>query len=129
MKKVVLYDDIREIDFKPNDLLDKYMKITERDVKKYLIKPGLLKECDCPACQSRRDKISFSKFGLDYCECKECGTLYISPRPTDEAIDDYYRNSRAGKYWRKTLSKDTEIKRRTKIVKPRIQWIIDTVSI
>lgn len=128
MKKVVLYDDMREIDFKPNDLLDKYMKITERDVKKYLIKPEPLKECDCPACQSKRDQITFSKFGLDYYECKNCGTLYISPRPGDKAIDDYYKNSRASKYWRETLSKDTETKRRTKIVKPRLQWIIDTVQ-
>lgn len=128
MKKVVLYDDIREIDFKPNELLDTYMQITERDVKKYLIKPEILKDYDCPACQTRKDKISFSKFGLNYCECKNCGTVYISPRPTDEAIDCFFKNSSASAYWKKTLSKNTEFKRKEKIIRPRIQWIVDTVQ-
>lgn len=128
MKKVILYDDIREMDFKPNELLNTYMQITKKDVKEYFAKAGGLEDCDCPACRAKRGKASFSKFGFDYFECANCGTMYVSPRPTDEAIDGYYKNSSASKYWKKTLSKSTEFKRKEKINRPRMQWVVDTVQ-
>jgi len=127
MKSVVLCDDIREIDFKPNELFGTYIQATENDVGAYIAKPGVLKGTNCPACQTKKDTKAFSKFGLDYYECKDCGTLYVAPRPTDEAIDHYYKHSRASKYWNTTLSKGTELKRRQKIVQPRLQWVADTV--
>ena len=130
MKKVVFYDDIRETDFKPNKLLDAYLDITEKEVKEYFTKSEVLKGRDCPACHAvaEKNKKAFSKFGLDYYECAKCGSLYISPCPTDKAIDNYYRNSEASSYWKNILSRNTEDKRKEKIAEPRIQWIVDAVN-
>jgi len=128
MKKIVIFDEFNEIDLKPSDLIHKYIQLTKEDVAQILIENSTLEDCVCPGCLSPEIKSSFSKFGMRYVECLQCGTLYVSPRPDDEALKHYYGYSRARKFWRDELSKMTNKKRKEKIIKPRFEWILDSTE-
>lgn len=124
MRNIVIFDEYNEIDFKPSELLNKYIQLSQKDVFSFLVEGKNLKQCFCPGCESKDRKPAFAKFGLNYAECSNCGTLYISPRPSEEDLIDYYRNSQARIFWREELSKVTAGKRKEKIIKPRFDWII-----
>lgn len=128
MKTIVQYDDIREFELKPSALLNAYLQLTQSDVKEYFLDGSALLDCNCPACLSSERNKGFVKFGLQYWECANCKTLYISPRPDESSIDEYYKGSKARKFWNEQLSTATEAKRRDKIFKPRVQWIIETIE-
>ncbi len=128
MKHIVVFDEYNEIDLKPSDLLSKYMELTADDVARFFINPSRLYTCHCPGCHNASIRSTFNKFGLTYVECNRCGTLYVSPRPDDETLADYYRLSTARNFWRDELSKFTLKKREEKIIKPRFEWILDSTA-
>ena len=39
-------------------------------------------------------RAAVGKYGLDYRRCARCGTVYMSPRPSPDLLDEYYRTSR-----------------------------------
>ena len=128
MKKIVIFDEFNEIDLKPSDLIQKYIQATEEDVAKILVQNSVLHDCLCPGCHGSKTQSSFLRFGMRYAECTKCGTLYVSPRPDDNALKHYYAHSRARGFWRDELSKLTNQKRREKIIKPRFEWILDSTE-
>ena len=128
MKKTVVFDEYNEIDIKPSELLQKYTQLIERDIRTFFSKGKRLKSCSCPACQSKGKNSSFRRFGMRYVECGNCSTLYISPRPDDTVVDEYYNSSTARTFWHGELSKYTSQKRLEKIIRPRFEWIMDSVQ-
>jgi len=128
MKTIVQYDDIREFELKPSTSLNTYLQLTKGDVKSYFLDGAALSDCKCPACLSGERNKCFIKFGLQYWECANCKTLYISPRPDESAINEYYKSSKARRFWNEQLAAATEAKRREKLFKPRVQWIIETIE-
>ena len=121
MRMAVQYDDVREFELKPSALLKTYLQLTESDIGTYFLEGAKLLVCNCPACLSTERNKSFTKFGLQYWECAHCKTLYISPRPEESA-------SKARKFWEEELSRATEAKRREKIFRPRVEWIIEIIE-
>jgi hypothetical protein len=128
MKKTVIFDEFNEIDLKPSDLLHEYLKLTEKDVGSLLAGSSGMGDCVCPGCRGTDVRSSFTRFGLSYAECEGCRTLYITPRPNDGILEDYYTHSAARKYWHGELSKLTQKKRKEKIIKPRFEWILDSTK-
>ncbi len=128
MKNVVVSDEYNELDLKPSDLLKEYIQRTQADVFQLLANPAGLKTCFCPGCGSDNARAAFKKFGLQYQECAACKTLYVSPRPDDKTLNNYYANAGARIFWRDKLSKSTDKKRKEKIIKPRFQWLIDSTQ-
>ena len=126
MKHIVIFDEYNDTDFKPSELLHTYIELTKKDVQTFLIQEYTLKKCACPGCQKTKIRSSFEKSGLRYAECNHCNTLYISPRPDDDALRRYYKESKARRFWQEELSKLTQKKRREKIIKPRFEWIVDS---
>jgi len=126
MKNIVISDDYNAVDLKPSALLKRYIELTQEDVRQMLADPKKLQDCACPACASKDKKAAFTKFSLSYQECSNCRTLYVSPRPDDKTLNEYYQKSSARSFWRDELSKATDKKRKEKIVKPRFQWILES---
>lgn len=126
MKNIVVFDEYNEIDFKPSQALAKYIDFTSKDVISFFIKSSKLVTCLCPACGSKRSAAAFEKLGLKYQECLDCCSLYVSPRPKEEALKNYYAESKARAFWMQELSKMTDKKRRDKIIKPRFEWIVES---
>jgi len=126
MKNIVIFDDYDVRDLKPPALITEYIRLTERDVTSMLVDVATA-EVPCPACHSSEVASSFMKFGLTYRECEDCHSLYVSPRPDDVALTAYNKDSKARHYWRETLAPGSGAARREKIVRPRSEWVIDSV--
>lgn len=123
MKRVVLSENLKEFEIHPPKLFDKYRDITKNELQLYIKKWDLF-DIDCPACNSKQKKIVFNKFGMNYAECKNCKTLYVTPRPSDNEISEYYRTSKAMSFWNDHFYKDTILDRKKIVFKSRALWIV-----
>lgn len=125
MKSVVYSDAAREIEFRPDSLFKEYLSLLEKDViLEFQNNRDLLVSC-CPACHCNESSKAFEKFGFAYLECQSCNTVYMSPRPDDNAIKNHYLGSASSCFWREKLSMSTGEKRKEIIYLPRLQWLID----
>jgi hypothetical protein len=128
MRTVVFDRDLLEKDVKPQGLLDDYRRKLETDVPSLLARPEKLVEGPCPACRSEKAERAFDKYGLTYQSCRNCGTLYVNPRPAEVDLVRFYRESEAARFWRDHLLKDTLASRRVKVFRPRVRWLLDVVD-
>lgn len=128
MKRVVMSGDYRESDLKPHDLFDNFLAISAAEVKRLLIDKGSLIETKCPACDSGRKRFAFQKFGLDYQECLACSTLYISARPSEERISEYFLESKANEFWNEHVLKETVKARVRHLIRPEAMWVANTTG-
>ncbi len=128
MKKVIIFDEYNEIDLKPSALLHEYFQLIKKDIADFFIKKQALKNSACPGCRGEKILSSFDKFGLTYEECANCRTVYINPRPSDLSLQEYYTHSTARKFWHEELSKATKKKRKEKMIKPRMQWVVESTQ-
>ena len=87
MKNVVLLDDLKEADIRPDKVYDEYKELLEKDIREYFSDPSILVKIDCPGCGDKSSELAFKKMGLDYRSCRTCESLFISPRPTDDRRD------------------------------------------
>ncbi|MEF2230133.1 MAG: hypothetical protein V3571_04325 [Pseudodesulfovibrio sp.] len=126
MRSIVNFDDCNEADIRPHDEILRYIELVGRDIPAFFPESEL-RPCACPACGERKVGDRFEKLGLSYAECISCGTLYVQARPGADALDRFYRDSAARKYWREELARVSAAKRRDKIVTPRIYWIEDSI--
>lgn len=117
---------MKEEEIRPKRIFDEYLRLTERDVEKYF-KDGLRYDVPCPACGAEGVH-SFIKQGFTYKECPACKTLYVSPRPTAEAISRYYQESESAQYWASTFYKETAEARREKLWRPKALTIHELVG-
>lgn len=128
MKTIVLDSDLLELEIKPDTLLDEYRRLIAKDVKERFVEPDRLMSLACPGCHSELGAIVFEKFGLKYVECAVCGTVYVSPRPTEENIVDFYRSSKTAHFWRDRILPKTRDVRREKLYRPQARWLLDVVD-
>jgi 2-polyprenyl-3-methyl-5-hydroxy-6-metoxy-1,4-benzoquinol methylase/Zn ribbon nucleic-acid-binding protein len=96
-----------------------------RDVERLLRWQDSFIDVPCPACGTVNTTTRWRKHTLHYRECAECATVYISPRPNEAALRDYYTNSELYAYWREHIFPASEAVRREKIVKPRLERLRD----
>lgn len=61
---------------------------------------------------------------MSYIECCQCNTLYVSPRPTPEVLEWFYRDSPNYAYWNEVIFPASEEVRRQKIFVPRVDRLI-----
>jgi len=117
---------MKEEDLRPQHIFDKFLELAKEDTQNYF------NECDrenisCPACNNI-GQISFTKNGFDYHECSECFTLYVNPRPIEEAFERYYTESPSVEYWATTFYKETEASRRKLLWKPKARTIKESID-
>ena len=117
---------MKEIDIRPKKIFDEYLLLAKKDIKSFFLDVKCM-EINCPSCNSIGVH-SFKKDDFDYCECKQCRTLYVNPRPVEKAFADYYINSSSSKFWATTFYKETEDIRREKIWKPKAKMILDKLK-
>lgn len=78
----------------------------------------------CPACLAPGEKV-FEKHGFDYEVCRECRTLFVSPRPPVSDFFDYYQKSASARYFATTFYKETAEARREKLWRPKARMVLD----
>ena len=128
MKTVVFDRDVLEVEIKPDEMLSRYRQLLAQEVKELLVVPDQLVHCPCPGCQSNYHRPAFDKFGLTYVLCDECGSVYVSPRPSEEALISFYRDSEASRYLRDHILEKTQETRRRELFRPRARWLMNVVD-
>ena len=84
-----------------------------------------LVEVACPACGMEGDFV-LRKFGFSHKRCRNCKTMYCSPRPTEKLLAEYYETSEATRYWTRLLV-ETDVSRKALQYGPRVQKIIEII--
>jgi 2-polyprenyl-3-methyl-5-hydroxy-6-metoxy-1,4-benzoquinol methylase len=122
---VFLMSTLSEHDIRPEHLMSKQRIFALTDVGRMLSRYGEFVEVDCPACGGGEHKPKYEKNGLSYVECSECRTFYISPRPTPDVLEWFYRGSPNYAYWNDVIFPASETKRREEIFVPRVDRLLD----
>jgi len=111
---------MKESEIRQKDLMQRYIELSGEDVK-HFFSVGGRREIPCVACGSMDMSEKFSKNGFAYVLCRECGTLFQSPRPPLEEFEEFYRNSKSSRYWAEVFFPSVAEVRREKIIKPRAE--------
>ena len=117
---------MKEEEIRPKLIFDEYLRLAEIDTKTYFLNTEL-DYILCPACNSKGE-FAFEKSGFRYESCKNCGTLFVSPRAKAEAFKKYYKESPSSNYWATTFYKVTAVSRREKLWKPKAKEIINILK-
>ncbi len=95
-------DKMRPIDMHNKSLLLR----VKSGVEFYLNENETFVDSHCPACLNKdNSKISFYKYGYTHMSCVKCNTLYVSPRPPEKKLFEYYDKYEAPKFWTQLLTK------------------------
>lgn len=119
---------LSENDIRPDALMKGQAERFGNDIARLLTRKDEFLEVDCPACASAKRKSRFQKYEMNFVECLDCETMYISPRPSPEVLDFYYINSENYAYWNEFIFPASEEARKERIFKPRAQRLADTIK-
>jgi SAM-dependent methyltransferase len=70
----------------------------------------------------------FTRGAAQYRQCDGCGSLFVSPRPDEATLVEYYRDSAPARFWREQVWARTEAVRRDKLVRPRVDWVLEGLA-
>jgi SAM-dependent methyltransferase len=118
---------MREEEIRKRDVFSRYLGLVEKDINRYF-DPASFVGTACPACGAREYVPEFEKLGFRYCSCARCATLFVNPRPSFEAIRNFYSNSESTSFWVNSFFKPVAEVRREKIFKPRAEFVRDTLG-
>lgn len=119
---------MKEEDIRNREIFNRYLKLVEEDVKKIFSDPEQFIETACPACNGRNYEFQFTKIGFNYALCRDCGTLFVNPRPSFENLNEFYIKSESTAFWVNDFFKPVAEARREKIFKPRAEFVKDKFS-
>jgi len=119
---------MKEFEIRPSQLFEEYLEISKKDIDIFFSDRGNYKVIPCPACLSTEMELAFVKYCFSYQTCKKCNTLFVSPRPTSEMINTYYKDSASSKFWAERFFPETAEARRKMIFKPRALAIINIIK-
>jgi len=109
----------------PDALLSGQEEAFARDIQRLHARCDEFVAVACPACASSQTMPAFRKFGFMFVRCCHCGTIYMSPRPSERVMADYYANSENYAYWTKHIFPASEATRREKIHRPWLARVLD----
>jgi SAM-dependent methyltransferase len=113
---------MKEYHIRPADLYHRYLELLEADAADYFSAADR-KDLPCPACDSPRLKPEFEKSGFAMASCRNCGTLFQSPRPPWEEFTRFYQESPSAHYWAETFFPAVAEVRRQNLFKPKVEMI------
>ena len=112
----------------PKKLLHTYLKLVSEDVKKYFYDKSAFVKNNCPACDSSYYNNTFIKNGFNYVLCDLCCSLFVSPSPDENLINEFYSTSKSSDYWANQYYPLTAEVRRNNIMKPRLKYLVEYVK-
>ncbi len=74
-----------------------YLELSQQDARKF--NASNFKKVSCPGCGGNNSEDRFEKNGFQYVRCLNCGSLYCSPRPSEDDLENFYKMSESAKYW------------------------------
>lgn len=123
MKHVVVDTGMHETEIRPPDLLSEFKRLTLQEAQRFFGDASTLVDVPNPATGGGDSTFAFEKDGFRYNVADECGSLFVSPRPTKEALAEYYRESEASAYRVRQYARETAEARRSHLFASHIGWM------
>lgn len=123
MKRVVVSTGLQEAEIRPQALMSEFKRLSIQDAAEYFSETGSLVEVSCPACDNVGRHPVFTKQDFRYNQCQQCGSVYVSPRPSEAQLHKYYAESRASRFRVEHFSRDTAKARRYHLLSAHAQWM------
>lgn len=118
---------LSESELCPESLLGEQEAAFARDIARLLARRAEFVAVHCPACNAPPGPPAFDKVGFTYVRCPACRTLYMSPRPSEQVMADYYARSENYAFWATQIFPASEAARREKIHRPRLDRLLSLV--
>lgn len=112
---------MKEFEIRKKNVYEKLLKFTKQDALR--LSKKCIEKIKCYSCNKNLDD-SFVKSGFKYSECNICGGLFANPRPKQDTINDFYKNSKTSKYLEIFYKKNLK-NRINKIWKPKSKIILE----
>ena len=110
---------LTESELCPPALLAEQQRAFEKDIERLLLtRRDEFVSVPCPACAGTHGTFIFRKYELEFRRCGNCGTLFMSPRPSQTVLADYYKNAESYAFWAEKIFPASEASRRKKIHEP-----------
>ena len=123
MKRVVVDSGLHDAAIRPQSLLSEFRRQSIEDAKTFFHDPTQWVDVACPACESSHREEAFTKEGFRYQQCTDCQSVYVSPRPTAEALAQYYHESKATQYRVEHFQRETAEARRKYLMRSLSNWM------
>lgn len=117
-------EKLSEAELCPDDLLAGQEAAYARDIARLQARQDEFVAVGCPACGAEAHVPAFAKFGFSFRRCASCATIYMSPRPSEAVMADYYASSENYAYWATHIFPASEASRREKIHRPWLARIL-----
>ena len=82
----------------------------------------------CPGCSGSNSVAFCIKDGFRYRRCQVCLSIYMSPGPTQELVDNFYASSENYKYWSRIVYPQTRKQRFESLHKTRSLWLSNVLK-
>lgn len=110
---------------RPYGLYEKAKFLRKRDGMEFYKRNKLLfHKAQCVACNSDKKTIEFYKCGFKHVRCSKCRTLFVSPRPEEKVLLEYYSDFEAPRFWTEVLLK-TDSERKVLQYAPRAKKVVE----
>ena len=124
MKTVVIPNDISIPGVVNDDIYQKYTVLLKEDIDRLLKSSEALHDVHCPGCLATKADFFARVMGMDYKVCSGCGSYFVSPRPKQKVLDQFYKDSTACRYWRQEMVQLSD-QQLYYIYGPRVAWMIE----
>lgn len=108
----------------PPELLGGQEEAFARDVARLRARRDEFVRVPCPACGAGAGVPAIEKWGFTWRACPSCTTHYMSPRPSEAVMADYYADSENYAYWAAHIFPASEDARREKVHRPWLERIL-----
>jgi 2-polyprenyl-3-methyl-5-hydroxy-6-metoxy-1,4-benzoquinol methylase len=113
---------MKETDIRPKELFNRYLELAAKDGSALLADRDSFIEMACPGCGAKGVP-SFVKQGYQYAECRECGSLFLDPRPSAARMAQFYEQADSVRFWSSEFYRVTAESRREVMFRPRAEMI------
>lgn len=117
---------MKEEEIRPKNLLDRYLELSLQDAR--LMDRQKFVAIDCPGCRSPQFRSKFSKNDFEYRQCDRCGSVFCSPRPTQETLLKFYESGDSSGYWANVFFPAVAEARREKLFRKKAGRIAEILS-
>lgn len=112
---------IKEEEIRPKELFQHYLELSQKDASKF--NDSNFKRISCPGCGGDDPEKRFKKNGFQYVLCSICGSVYCSPRPSEEDLEIFYKTSESAKYWSEVFFPAVAETRREKLFRKKAKQV------
>jgi hypothetical protein len=126
MKQVLVFDGLHEFTIRPPRLFDEYIAALGHDIERCFADRSGFETVPCPGCGGMDTQPAFAKLTFQYVRCVACESLFVSPRPPEDAIAAFMEGSEAIRLWSSRIEPETALDRVERIFRPRVDWMLAT---